>query len=436
MGRPSGAGSGGCRARGLRADAQRDDARRDGAGGMALAVSILVNDATVTIERIEWHLEQSKPVLARFLFVPLAVPAVSAMIASFVLSRTLVPTMAMYTLRRHDTHSQLARATAFKRFQIVSAGELGSLADNIGLPVSSINSVYVDNGAIGPQDGDGLITLLPGLRPTDDVAEDLRRQLARRFPGTVFAFLPADITSQILNFGAPAPIDVVVTGKDMAATRRYAEVLAARVARIAGIADPRIQQPARAPEYTVDSLGELVAVAGDVQGAIQALKPPKGITVTIRSQYQTMQTAFTGLGLGIVAAVALTALAMVIGMAPMALGLGEDGEQNAPLGRAWNRRPRRRPARACPRRCSSGGPMSPRPNAGSQLPTRASGRRARPSSPRSRWARPAASKPAAPRSWPRRARSGRSARSPPRSPCSTAAAMLRSCASRAPNTIS
>jgi multidrug efflux pump subunit AcrB len=435
--------------------------------------------------------------------------------------------------RIEETAAQFDRIGAAVR-QIVPAGELASITDNIGLPVSSINAVYSNSGAIGPQDGDVLITLKPGHRPTDTVVQALRRQLNQRFPGTTFAFLPADITSQILNFGAPAPIDVQVTGKDMKATRGYAEALAARMASIPGIADTRIQQPARAPElsvvvdrgrigqyglterdvtsslatslagtsqtaptffvspengvqysvvaqapeYTVDSLGELSgvpisgavgtttqtlgglarvertntvpvashyniqpvidiyagtqgrdlgAVAGDVQAAIKAIKAPKGVTVTIRGQYQTMQTAFTGLGLGIVAAVVLiyllivvnfqswvdpfvivtalpaalagivwmlfvtgttlsvpaltgaimcmgvatanailviafareqltelgdaraaalragqvrfrpvlmTALAMIIGMAPMALGLGEGGEQNAPLGRA------------------------------------------------------------------------------------------------------
>jgi CzcA family heavy metal efflux pump len=624
-------------------------------GGLALAVGILVDDATVTIESIEWHLEQGKPVLtaimdgaaqivtpafvsllcicivfvpmfllpgvAGFLFVPMALAVVFAMIASFVLSRTLVPTMAMYLLRAHDTHHEPARPNAFQRFQrgferrfeavrggyvgllhralharrpfvlgfiavivlsfglvpllgsnffpavdsgqiamhvrvpsgsrieetsaqfdrigaavrqIVPPAELASITDNIGLPVSSINSVYANSGAIGPQDGDVLITLKPGHRPTEQVVSELRRQLGKSFPGSTFAFLPADITSQILNFGAPAPIDVQVSGKDLTAARAYAQALSARMAGIPGIADTRIQQPAsapelsvvvdrarigqyglterdvtaslatslagtsqtapvfyvnpengvqygvvaQAPEYTVDSLGglagvpisgasgtpvqtlgglarvertsttpvsshyniqpvidiyastqgrDLGAVAGAVQSAINAVKPPKGVTVTIRGQYETMRTAFTGLGLGIVAAVVLiyllivvnfqswvdpfvivtalpaalagivwmlfvtgttlsvpaltgaimcmgvatanailviafareqlvelgdaraaaqragqvrfrpvlmTALAMIIGMAPMALGLGEGGEQNAPLGRA------------------------------------------------------------------------------------------------------
>ena len=437
--------------------------------------------------------------------------------------------------RIEETSAQFDRIGAAVR-QIVPAAELASITDNIGLPVSSINAVYANSGAIGPQDGDVLITLKPGHRPTEQVVSSLRRQLGRSFPGTTFAFLPADITSQILNFGAPAPIDVAVTGKDLKAARGYAQALAAQMATIPGIADTRIQQPARAPElsvvvdrgrigqyglterdvtsslatslagssqtapvffvnpengvqygvvaqapeYTVDSLGALAgvpisgasgtpvqtlgglarvertstipvtshyniqpvidiyagtqgrdlgAVAGDVQAAIKTLarQQPKGVTVTIRGQYQTMQTAFTGLGLGIVAAVLLiyllivvnfqswvdpfvivtalpaalagivwmlfitgttlsvpaltgaimcmgvatanailviafareqlvelgdaraaalragqvrfrpvlmTALAMIIGMAPMALGLGEGGEQNAPLGRA------------------------------------------------------------------------------------------------------
>ena len=80
----------------------------------------------------------------------------------------------------------------------------------LGLPVSSINTVYNNSGTIGPQDGDMLIALNKGHRPTDEFVSQLRRELPRRFPGTTFAFLPADITSQILNFGAPAPIDIQI----------------------------------------------------------------------------------------------------------------------------------------------------------------------------------------------------------------------------------
>ena len=101
------------------------------------------------------------------------------------------------------------------------AGEVKAVIDNIGLPVSSINTVYNNSGTIGPQDGDIIITLKEGHAPTPSGrSRRLRRELPQKFAGTTFAFLPADITSQILNFGSPAPIDVQISGnkpKDVAA---------------------------------------------------------------------------------------------------------------------------------------------------------------------------------------------------------------------------
>ncbi len=349
-------------------------------GGLSLAVGILVDDATVTIENINWHLEQGKPVhraildgaaqivtpafvsllcicivfvpmfflpgVAGFLFVPLALAVVFAMIASFVLSRTLVPTMAMYLLKPHgasgdhDEHSagapgsrnplvrfqrgfevrferiragyggllervlaapkgfvigflavvllsfglvpflgqnffpsvdagQIAmhvRAPVGSRIeetsaefdriqrrirQIIPADELVSVVDNIGLPVSSINTTYNNSGTVGPQDGDVLIQLSEGHRPTEEYVRQLREQLPRDFPGSTFSFLPADITSQILNFGAPAPIDIQVTGKEASANAAYAQKIMRRITRIPGLADARIQQSARYPQLNV-----------------------------------------------------------------------------------------------------------------------------------------------------------------------------------------
>ncbi|PTD16996.1 efflux RND transporter permease subunit [Sphingomonas fennica] len=348
-------------------------------GGLALAVGILVDDATVTIENINWHLEQGKgviqaildgaaqivtpafvsllcicivfvpmfflPGVAGFLFVPMALAVVFAMIASFILSRTLVPTMAMYLLKPHapgeDTHAAgsptsrnpLVRfqrgfearfekvragygglleramrsrkpfmigfmavvllsglllpflgsnffpsvdsgqimihvrapvgsriedsAAQFERIQhrirqLIPASELRSVVDNIGLPVSAINTVYSNSGTIGPQDGDILIALEEHHRPTEQHVATLRRELARSFPGTTFAFLPADITSQILNFGAPAPIDIQVTGRNQADNAAYAARLLRAIRTIPGLADARIQQSARYPQLNVD----------------------------------------------------------------------------------------------------------------------------------------------------------------------------------------
>jgi CzcA family heavy metal efflux pump len=627
-------------------------------GGLALAVGILVDDATVTIENINWHLEHGKEVktaildgaaqivqpafvsllcicivfvpmfalkgVAGFLFVPMAEAVVFAMIASFVLSRTLVPTMAMYLLKPHDEEAkhEAAKGNALARFQrgfetrfghfregyrnllamaldnrkifvigflafvilsfvllpalgsnffpsvdagqitmhvrppvgtrienatvifgniereirkVVPPREISSIVDNIGLPTSSINTVYNNSGLIGYQDGDVYVTLNEDHHPTADYVRRLREILPAKFPGTVFSFLPADIISQILNFGAPAPIDVQIAGPKLDKDRGYALEVLHNLAGIHGIADARMQQSfenpqlrvdvdrsrmvqfglresdvtnsvvtslagssqtaptywldpktgvsypivAQMPEYRVDSLSQLEnipitgtsgglqilgglskisreqsdavvshynvvpaidlyattqdrdlgGVASDVRAVLDktAKDLPKGVTVNLRGQVVTMNTAFSGLTFGLLAAILLiymlivvnfqswldpfviitalpaalagivwmlfatgttlsvpaltgaimcmgvatansilvvsfarerltatgdaalaaveagvtrfrpvlmTALAMIIGMAPMALGLGEGGEQNAPLGRA------------------------------------------------------------------------------------------------------
>ena len=639
-------------------------------GGLALAVGILVDDATVTIENINWHLEQGKdvrtaildgaeqivtpafvsllcicivfvpmfalPGIAGFLFVPMAEAVIFAMIASFVLSRTLVPAMAMYLLRPHQSgHAHfaleahgpgvaavrssnplagfqhgfeqrfarvrsayrdlMALALGHRRpfvigflgfvlasflllpflgenfFPSVDAGaitlhvrapvgtriedtaalfdhvedairqaippaQLKSVVDNIGLPVSGINRAYTNTGGIGPMDGDIYISLAEAHRPTADYVRELRARLPRLFPGSTFSFLPADIISQILNFGAPAPIDVQVAGPNREQNEVYAEELQRRMTVIPGLADVRLQQSSHYPELKVDidrtqadklgvterdvtntlvttlagsfqtapafwlsprtgvsypiviqspqqdvnslsklenipltsgkpgdlqllgGLGtisrsgsdavvshydiqpsfdiyaaaqgrDLGALAGAVNQVLKATQGdlPKGATVTVRGQVSTMTSAFSGLAFGLVGAIVLiylmivvnfqswidpfviitalpaalagivwmlfatgttlsvpaltgaimcmgvatansilvvsfarerlevtgdavvaaleagftrfrpvlmTALAMIIGMAPMALGLGEGGEQNAPLGRA------------------------------------------------------------------------------------------------------
>jgi multidrug efflux pump subunit AcrB len=632
-------------------------------GGLALAVGILVDDATVTIENINWHLEHGKDVepaildgakqivtpafvsllciciafvpmfflqgIARFLFIPMAEAVIFALISSFILSRTLVPTMAKYLLRRHAANAdaagaatpvsrnplvrlqagfekQFARvrtqyhgllqlalshrrpfvlgflgivlasfalvpllgrnffpavdsgqilmhvrlqvgtrvedsANEFAKIQnaireVIPPAEVGTLVDNVGLPVSGINLSYNNTGTIGSQDGDIQVSLKPGHRPTADYVKTLRELLPVRFPGATFSFLPADIVSQILNFGSPAPIDLQVRGADLAADFRYAGELLRHIRLVSGVADARIQESPsnpgfdvnvdrahaqylglterdvtnsllvmlagssqvapsfwldpkngvqypivmQTPQYRVDTLSklrnlpvtatttavpqvlggvanisrntsnavvsqyniqpmvqiyattqgrDLGAVAADISKILKDTKQdaPKGSTVALLGQVQTMNSAFAGLLFGLLGAVVLiyllivvnfqswsdpfviisalpaalagivwllfatgttlsvpaltgaimcmgvatansvlvvsfarerleelgdpvaaaleagfvrfrpvvmTALAMIIGMAPMALGLGEGGEQNAPLGRA------------------------------------------------------------------------------------------------------
>src|ERR1700755_613975 len=344
-------------------------------GGLALAVGILVDDATVTIENINYHLEQGKPVtqsildganqivtpafvsllcicivfvpmffltgVARFLFVPMAEAVMFAMMWSFILSRTLVPTMANYLLKPHTHHDEGPRHTRnplvmfqrgfearFERFRqgyrglltlalghrkvfvtgflcfvavsfllvpflgrnffpavdagnilmhvrtqirtrveetagqladvqkairkIIPPEEIDTVADNIGMPISGINMTYNNTGVIGPQDGDIQIKLKEGHRPTAEYVQALREQLPQAFPGMTFAFLPADIVSQILNFGAPAPIDLQVRGNDINANFAYANKLLSRIRRITGIADARIQQSPSNPTFNID----------------------------------------------------------------------------------------------------------------------------------------------------------------------------------------
>jgi len=360
-------------------------------GGLALAVGILVDEATVTIENINWHLEQGKEIepaildgaqqivvpatvsllciciafvpmfglggVAGYLFRPLAEAVVFAMIASYVLSRTLVPTMANYLLRKQtkahadhrDTspsqpsrnplvrfhrgferrfeavrstyrgllhlclHNRIKVIAGFMGFTLLSlalapylgqdffpsvdggqikihiraqtgtrieettkladrigeaihniipADQLSGIVDNVGLSVSGINMAYNNSGTIGVEDADILISLKPNHAPTADYVKTMREQLPRQFPGTSFAFLPADMVSQILNFGAPAPIDLQVIGNDLRADRKYADELLSRIKRIPGIADARIQQAFQQPTLNVNVDRSLAGLVG------------------------------------------------------------------------------------------------------------------------------------------------------------------------------
>ena len=339
-------------------------------GGLALAVGILVDDATVTIENINWHLEQGKEVetaildgaaqivtpafisllcicivfvpmffldgVSRFLFVPMAEAVMLAMAFSFLLSRTLVPTMANYLLKPHAPlppsrnplvlfqrsfeagfeqfregyknilhlallnrskvvmvfmsfvlgsfallpylgsnffpdvdggqiliHARVPIGTRVEetasRFamieksikKVIPAEEISSLVDNIGLPPSWINLIYNNTGVIGSQDGDIQIALRKGHLPTADYVRELRETLPREFPDTVFSFPPADIVSQILNFGAPAPIDIQIRGANLADNFDYANKLLKEIRMIPGVADARIQQSSKSPAIDV-----------------------------------------------------------------------------------------------------------------------------------------------------------------------------------------
>jgi multidrug efflux pump subunit AcrB len=346
-------------------------------GGLALAVGILVDDATVEIENINRNVALGKSIqpaildgaqqiavpafvstlsicivfvpmfflsgVARYLFVPLAEAVIFAMLASYLLSRTLVPTMARYLLRGHEaevgrppkrSRNPLARMqvrfekgfehlrgryhrvldsclhhrgiflSAVLGFCLISAvaivpwlgqdyfpavdsgqfklhvrartgmriedtaqlcdrieqsirkqippQEITSIIDNIGLPYSGINLVYSNSAPIGPADADIQVTLAPGHKPTADYVHDLRLTLNRDFPATTFSFLPADIVSQILNFGLPAPLDIQVIGRDIVANRQFGFELMKKIRNVPGIVDVRLQQPADRQQLSID----------------------------------------------------------------------------------------------------------------------------------------------------------------------------------------
>jgi multidrug efflux pump subunit AcrB len=136
--------------------------------------------------------------------------------------------------------------------KIIPPDQIETMTDNIGLPISGINLTYNNTGVIGPQDGDVQIKLTEDHPPTENYVKAMREQLPRLFPGTSFAFLPADIVNQILNFGAPAPIDLQVRGNNLNANFAYATKLLNQIRRIPGVADARIQQSINSPTFNVD----------------------------------------------------------------------------------------------------------------------------------------------------------------------------------------
>ena len=147
----------------------------------------------------------------------------------------------------------------------IPADQLDLTLDNIGLPVGGVNFAYSTTGSIGPSDGEILVTLKEGKHgPTADIIEELRRTLPQQFPELTFFFQPADITSQILNFGLPAPIDIQVTGRDPG-NFALAEKIAARVRRIPGAADTHIHQVVDMPELRVNVNRERAQAFGMTQ---------------------------------------------------------------------------------------------------------------------------------------------------------------------------
>jgi multidrug efflux pump subunit AcrB len=187
--------------------------------------------------------------------------------------------------------------------EIIPPSEVEDVLDNIGLPYSGLNTSYANNGTIGPGDGDILISLTENHHPTASYVAALRRQLPDEFPGTLFYFLPADLVSQILNFGLPAPIDIQVIGRNQEANRDFANQLLHQVKKVPGAVDLRIQQPGNQPKLFVNldrskaqSIGyNAREIAGDVlvalSGSFQTspnfwLSPRNGVSYNVVTQAQ------------------------------------------------------------------------------------------------------------------------------------------------------
>ncbi|RZM08387.1 MAG: efflux RND transporter permease subunit, partial [Sphingomonas sp.] len=174
---------------------------------------------------------------------------------------------------------------------LIPPGRVASVVNNIGLPISGINISYGNSGTIGTFDADMLVTLdetsggSEGGPSTAALTRQLRERLPQDFPGVTFAFLPADIVSQILNFGSPAALDVQVASRDVAGGRAYANTLLARVRRVAGVADARIQEQARNPALRVDFDRALAGVVGLTEGDAAA-----SLQATLSGSTQTAPT--------------------------------------------------------------------------------------------------------------------------------------------------
>jgi len=378
-------------------------------GGLALAVGILVDDATVTIENINFHLEQGKDVetaildgahqialpalvstlsicivfvpmfllagIAKFLFIPLAEAVVFAMLASYILSRTLVPTLAKFWLKQHDAAAKTRRRHALARFQerfernfekmrerylallgmavrsgprfaaiflgcmaatallafplgplpglgqdffpsvdggqiklhvrartgtrieetaalcdaieatihkVIPKKELSTVVDNLGLPYSGINLAYSTSAPVGPGDADIFVNLKEGHRPTAGYVRELRKRLSADFPSTTFSFLPADMITQILNFGLPSPIDVQIVGFNVPANRAFANALLQRLHSVPGVVDLHIHQTGDYPQFNVDVDRTKAQLVGLTEQAVAS-----NMLVSLSGSFQT-----------------------------------------------------------------------------------------------------------------------------------------------------
>ena len=134
----------------------------------------------------------------------------------------------------------------------VPAQEVDNILDNIGLPYSPFNFMHSTSGLIGTADADILVSLKEKHHPTGSYVRELRKTLPRDFPGVIFYFLPADMVTQVLNFGLPAPIDIQIEGADIDGNRQVADKMLAELRRVPGLTDLRIQQQFDYPAYDIN----------------------------------------------------------------------------------------------------------------------------------------------------------------------------------------
>jgi multidrug efflux pump subunit AcrB len=171
--------------------------------------------------------------------------------------------------------------------QHIPASEVRGILDNIGLPYSQLNYMYSTNGTIGAADADLLVTLQEGHHPTPDYVRDLRSSLPREFPGVMFYFLPADMTTQILNFGLPAPVNVQIEGQDLQTNHELASRVLSELRHVPGLVDLRIQQQFDYPRFNVSIDRTKAAGGGDT-----ALNITDSVLVSLSGSFQTTPTFY------------------------------------------------------------------------------------------------------------------------------------------------
>jgi multidrug efflux pump subunit AcrB len=169
----------------------------------------------------------------------------------------------------------------------IPAKDLDGILDNIGLPYSGINLSYSNSGVIGTSDADIQVSLRPGHAPTADYQRKLRLALPREFPGTVFMFQPADIVSQILNFGLPAPIDVQVIGANVPANLDLARKLAAQISHVPGAVDVHVHQVYDEPHFQIDMDRSQAQQVG-----VTASNISSSVLVALSGSFQTSPTFY------------------------------------------------------------------------------------------------------------------------------------------------